>query len=268
VKGNQKLTGKAGHGVSSVAKPHAVAGALIKFDKPSAARPGVFQELLKHLGGNAVVLNSDLRLGYLLPQILPGHRLWCYATNRAERFLSVEKSEIRHDPKKKEVWLDLFIAKNDLHRLRISEKKTLLQTDLAGDFELTDGASSGDLVCIQQRKPEPYTADPAEALAKLIQNTKNKIWETVNIASPYRKLYVYCCPSPERNTRLPQLLSVYLVMFFLGWTTRYSPLYFEDLLDSKYGPLFQTFLSESPMQFLYLVASDILGREVSKPAII
>ena len=64
------------------------------------------------------------------------------------------------------------------------------------------------------------------------------------------------------------MLSMYLLMFFLGSVTRYSPGDFEDLLDSKYGPFFDTFISESPMQFLYLMASDILGREVSKPAII
>ena len=57
-------------------------------------------------------------------------------------------------------------------------------------------------------------------------------------------------------------------MFFLGYVTRYTPGYFEDPLDSKFGPLFETFVSESPMQFLYLMASEILGREVSKPAII
>ena len=78
----------------------------------------------------------------------------------------------------------------------------------------------------------------------------------------------YCCPPQERGARLPQLLSVYLLMFFLGSVTRYSPRYFEDLLDSKYGPLFATFISESSLQFLYLMASEILAREVSKPVII
>ncbi len=47
----------------------------------------MFPELLKLLGGSANILGSDLRLGHLLPQILPGHRLWCYATGRVERFL-------------------------------------------------------------------------------------------------------------------------------------------------------------------------------------
>jgi hypothetical protein len=67
---------------------------------------------------------------------------------------------------------------------------------------------------------------------------------------------------------LPQLASLYLLMFFLGSVTRYFPLYFDDLLDSRYGPLFETFVTETPMQFLYLMASEILGREVSKPAIV
>jgi hypothetical protein len=64
------------------------------------------------------------------------------------------------------------------------------------------------------------------------------------------------------------MLAVYLLMYFLSSVTRYSPGYYEDLLESDYGPLFSTFISESPMQFLYLMASEILGREVSKPAII
>jgi hypothetical protein len=267
-KGNTKLIGKAGHGVSSAAKTRAIAGSLIKFERTSTTRPGVFQELLQHLDGNLAVLRSDLRLGHLLPQILPGHRLWCYATGHKERFLSVENFEIRHSRAAKQVWLNLYLARNDLDRLGVSEAKVLSEADLAGDFEVANGASTGELVCFQQRNPESYGTDPAEALARIILKAKNRVWETVKITSPYRKPYVYCCPSTERNARLPQMLSVYLLMYFLGSVTRYSPLYFEDLLESKYGPLFETFVSESSTQFLYLMASDILGREVSKPAII
>ena len=32
----------------------------------------------------------------------------------------------------------------------------------------------------------------------------------------------------------------------------YSPLYFEDLLESKYGPFFETLISESPCSFYTL----------------
>jgi hypothetical protein len=135
------------------------------------------------------------------------------------------------------------------------------------EFEVATGVSYPDSVCLQQRSPTAYNTDPAEALVEMTRRVRNKIWETVKVASPYRKPYVYCCPPAERGSRLPQLLSLYLLMFCLGSVTRYSPGYFDDLLESKYGPLFATFISESPMQFLYLMASEILGQEVSKPAI-
>jgi hypothetical protein len=264
-KGNVKLTGKVQHGVRAVPLPKAIPGSLIKFEKRGV---GLFQELLAHLNGDPIVLATDLRLGNLLPQILPGHRLWCYATSRAERFLPIEKLEILSSTSDRNIWLNLYLDKHTLDRLGISEQDALSQGGLAKEFDVVTGLSVPNLVCFQQRTPETYTGDPVDALARIVRKMKNQIWETVKIVSPYRKPYIYCCPSAERKSRLPQILSIYLLMFFFGSVTRYSPLYFEDLLDSKYGPLFDTFISESPMQFLYLMASDILDREVSKPAII
>jgi hypothetical protein len=262
-KGNTKLAGKSQHGISADYKPKAIPGSRIKFRKQ-----GVFQELLQLLDGNPKILDSDLRLGHLLPQILPGHRLWRYATERPERFLTVEKFEVINSVPTKEVWLNIYLNKRDLDRIGISEVNALSDGDFAREFEVVSEFPSHDLVCFQQRTPDVYRADPGEALALIIRRTRNRIWETVKIVSPYRKHYIYCCPSTERRARLPQMLSIYLLMFFFGSVTRYAPLYFEDLLESKYGPLFETLISESPMQFLYLMASDILGREVSKPAII
>lgn len=267
-KGQIALTGKAFHGVTSSVKPTAIPGSLIRFDAPSPSKTVVFQELLKLCNGNPAVTSSDLRLGYLLPQILPGHRLWCYATNRPERFLTVERSDVLHLPATREIWLNLYINKNDLDRLGISDKKALSQSDLRGEFEIVPKTWHIDWIGFQQRKTTSYSLEPAQALAHIIEGTKNKIWETVRVGSPYRKPYIYCCPSAEQAARLPQILSIYLLMFFLGYVTRYSPGYFEYLLDSKYGPFIETFISESPMQFLYLMASEILGREVTKPAII
>jgi len=209
-----------------------------------------------------------MRLGHLLPQILPGHRLWCYATNRTERFVPVEQFEVRHSASAKQVWLNLYLNKDDLDRLGISEVQALSEGGLEAEFEIADDPQHGDLVCFQQKSPEYYSEGPAEALFRLDRRVRNSIWDTVKIASPYRRPYIYCSPAAERRARLPQMLSVYLVMFFLGSVTRYAPLHFDDLLESRYGPLFETFISESPLQFLYLMVSDILGREVSKPAII
>jgi|SRR5271163_988764 hypothetical protein len=263
-KGNIGLTGKAFHGISCAPNPKTIPGTLIRFDRRTGTL--VFQELMKLLDGNPSALSlSGLRLGYLLPQILPGHRLWCYATNRTERFSTIEYFDLLHAPATKQVWLNLYIDRDDLDRLKISESRILSQADL-GEFEVAYSATNS--VFLQQRNPDSYSANPAEAFAALVRRYKNKIWETVKTASPYRKSYVYCCPPQEQSARLPQTMSIYLLMYFLGSVTRYTPGHFEDLLDSKYGPFFGTFVSESPMQFLYLMASETLGREVSKPAII
>jgi hypothetical protein len=264
--GSITLLGKAVHGISADPKPRAIISSSIKFDKSN--RVGVFQELLRFLGGNPGFASSDVPLGYLLPQILPGHRLWCYATGRVERFFTVQRFDVLHASSTKGVWINIYLDRSDLERVGISESKALADCGCAGEFEIATGIAPKDWTCFQQRTPTPYMSDPAEALAQIMAKMRTNIWETVKIDSPYRKPYVYCCPVGERGARVPQLLSIYLLMFFLGYVTRYTPGYFEDLLDSKFGPLFETFVSESPMQFLYLMASEILGREVSKPAII
>ena len=265
-KGNTNVVGRSFHGVRAAAKPRAIPGSVIQFENTSPGRPGVFQELLQHLDGNPSILRSDLRLGHLLPQILPGHRLWCYAAHRSERFLPIEHFQVRHSSSPKQVWLNIFLRKTNLAQVGLTETSVLSEADLAGEFEVA-GKFDGQ-ICFQQLSPAPYSTDPAEAFTLIIEKFQNKIWETARIESPYRKPYLYCCPAAEQKTRLPQILSVYLLMFFLGSVTRYFPLYFDDLLDSRYGPLFETFVTETPMQFLYLMASEILGREVSKPAII
>jgi YaaC-like Protein len=264
-KGNRSVLGRSFHGVTAV-RQRAIRNSLVRFESTSPARPGVFQELLRYLDGNPAVLLSDLRLYHLLPQILPGHRLWCYAAHRSERFLPIDHFQVRHSRKLKQVWLNIFLTKNSLAQIRRSETRALSEADLASEFEVAGKFDAK--VCFQQILPESYNANPAEALARIIGKFRNRMWETARIATPYRKPYVYCCPPAERNARLPQMLSVYLLMFFLGSITRYFPLYFDDLLESRYGPLVETFLTETPMQFLYLMASEILGREVSKPAII
>ena len=263
-KGKGTLAGRAHHGISCEPKPKTIPQSVVKFSGHGTL---VFQELLKLLEGNAGVLRADLKLGHLLPQILPGHRLWCYATKREERFVTIEKFSVLHESASKHVWLKLYLNKDDLERLDMSERKVIAQADLS-EFEVVEDSLKTDLICFQQRNPESYAGHPAEALAKIIGKNRNKIWETIKTASPYRKPYLYCCPPADQGARLPQMLSIYLLMFFLGSVTRYSPGDFDELLDSKYGPFFATFISEAPMQFLYLMASDILEREVSKPAII
>jgi hypothetical protein len=268
-RGSAAFATSAHHGISFPRpKPRAIPGALVRFE---ANRSSVFNELLSLLGGHLTFLKSTLKLGHLMPQILPGHRLWCYATNQGERFLTVERFDIRHSAATNQVWLGFHLNLDDLLRLGLNATSVLSAANLNGFEHVEDLISPLDekgWVYYQQQRPVTYANEPREALFKITQQFNNSIWETVRLTSPYRKQYLYCCPTKEQRFRLPEMLSIYLLMFVLGSITRYIPGYFDELFESKYGPFFGTFISESPMQFLYLMASDIVGREVSKPAII
>jgi hypothetical protein len=153
-KGNTSLAGRASHGMRCDPNPKTVPGTLINFEEVRK-RPRVFQELLTLLDGNPAALSpSGLRLGYLLPQVLTGHRLWCYATNRAERFSTIETVQLLHSAATKQVWINLYLNKDDLERLNISNARVLSQADLR-EFEVATGAYlPNELVCFQQRNPD------------------------------------------------------------------------------------------------------------------
>lgn len=226
-----------------------------------------FRTLLELLGGDIAGLANPLRLGDVIPQILPGHRLWCHAANQRERFLSIDWFRLFHSPNTKKIWVVLDLTRNNFLQMGLSEQEVLSRANLE-EFEIEVSRADFPELRVRQRNRISYSNDPQEALYKTVRNLRNDIWETVRSVSPYRKYYIFCSPQAERNSRMPQLSSIYLIMFVLSYATRYDPEFFENLLDSEYGPFFSTFISESPMQFLYLLSSEIVGREISKPAII
>jgi hypothetical protein len=72
----------------------------------------------------------------------------------------------------------------------------------------------------------------------------------------------------ERAAVLPQLLSVYALMYYLGSITRYRPQHFDAILTSSYGSQIEEFIAGQPTQFIYLMASEFALREVTQPSIV
>jgi hypothetical protein len=122
-KGNQALIGQSFHGLKSRPKPRAITGSIIEIESESRAPKGVFQDFLIRLGGDKRILGTDVRLGELLPQILPGHRLWCYAAHKTERFLTVDHFQLRHRESAKQVWLNIFVTKASLAEVDVPASK-------------------------------------------------------------------------------------------------------------------------------------------------
>ena len=124
-------------------------------------------------------------------------------------------------------------------------------------------------ICLEQIKPHScpnnYAADDLRHLVAIV---RSNLWTTVSSIPPYRRYYIYLSPPAEVVHRLPQLLSMYAVMFYLGSITRYRPHHFQALLRGAFGPRVRDFVTGQPLQFLYLMASEIAGRDVAKPSIL
>jgi hypothetical protein len=60
---------------------------------------------------------------------------------------------------------------------------------------------------------------------------------------------------------------MYALFFYLSDLTRYRPQHFDRFLESRYGPQMESILDECPRQFLFLMASELLQREVAPAAL-
>lgn len=101
--------------------------------------------------------------------------------------------------------------------------------------------------------------DPCiSALAERIRQLG--VW-TVLTRDGYRP---YLGAVPE-SKRVNQLVSTYAIMFYLGSITRYKPYDYDTILEGRYAWVVDEFLATQPVQFLYCLASVLVGAEVVRP---
>ncbi len=269
---------RAEHGLKERLKPtnRELLDAYLKAEKsiPSAPNGGrlmVFDEFLRAINGHGLPKDQDFDMVRLLPQILPGHRLWSEAANQGERFVSMYDIRIVENKKNKTLWLNLYLFEDDLTRLGISHKKLLLETGLQGVFKQVRtgrSVSQRKLVCFEQISTVPYQHRPSDELQNLVPVIRKFLWVTVASVPAYRRYYLYLSPVAEHVDLLPQLLSIYATTFYLGSITRYRPHHFDKIVDGVYGPRIEEFISGQPLQFIYLMASEFFRQDVTKPSIV
>lgn len=242
-----------------------------KSPNPRTGALNLFDEFLEALSGTVLSANQNFHLKSLLPQILPGHRLWAEAANQTERFISLESIRLIESTKRKQIWLLLYLFADDLTRLGVSHKRLLQESQLAGKFRevKTERSVQGRrLICFEQTQPLAYSHRASDEVANLVADVKRFLWATVASVPPYRRYYVYLAPPAEHGEVLPQLLSIYAITYYLGSITRYRPQHFDVILKGSFGPRIEEFISGQPLQFIYLMASEFAEQEVTKPSIV
>lgn len=274
------------HGLSEKLDPppndRELINAFLRADRTVAAGPfpppnakiKVFDELHEAISGARITAaQTRYDLPKLMPQIVPGHRLWVEAdgSNHTERFVSIERIDFVQNVIGKLIWLRFFVFSDDLRRINMSHQEFLIRTRLDSLFrevatsEAVDGRS---LLCFEQMNATPYTHRPSDQVPDVVASVRPYLWRTVLSTPPYRKYYLYAAPTGEHGQVLPQALSIYALTFYLGSIVRYRPHHFDRILSDRYGPFVEAFMNDQPSQFIYLMASEFAEKEVTKAAIV
>lgn len=225
----------------------------------------LFNDLKKSVTGRVDPKGRVYTLKNVMPQLVPGHRVWCAATGAKERFVEIQRIEFRFNEATKEVWAEINVYADDLARFGITRNRLLTESGLNSLFkEVVSDEISGDrkILKFEQIRPIKYTGRPSDKIADIVKVLKPYLWFSVMTIPPFRKNYLYLCPASEKSDMLAQIMSIYLVFFYLGSVTRYRPNLFQEILDSKYGSHLEEVILNLPQQFLYLVASEFAEREV------
>ena len=237
---------------------------------PTGANVNVFDDFLFAVRGAALPCVTQYKLPHLLPQILQGHRLWCTAADETERFIEIDRVSIKQNTGTKQIWIQLEFYEDDLIRLGASHSSLLTDSKLAASFSDVKGVERNGrkVLLFQQNSPIDYTHRPSDKLQELVNSITPCIWSKVLSIPPYRKHYVYLSPASEHSFVLPQVLSIYAVFYYFGSATRYKPEKFSKLISETYGAQIEEIITNLPNQYLYLMASYFMKREVTRAAIV
>lgn len=256
---------QARHGLAAIPQGRAVLGDLISL-KTSPRFVNVFSELIRSLEGRKPGF-GDLQVRHLLSQILLGHRLWTYASGKNERFVALADIDCWFNHAKHDVWMRLRLDRGEAQAVSKSATKLITEARLPGRWvPVTPQRQGGSVTILEQDKPLHYAHRPIDRIPELFQALRPALWCAVTSAYPYRKYYLLADQTLGRK-RLPQWAAIYVFFFYLSDLTRYRPLHFARFLESKYGPQVESIIDECPRQFLFLMASELLQREVAPAAL-
>lgn len=245
---------------------------LDAYPSSGGGRPNLFADFLKAVSDRELLAQTRFDIPYLFPQIVAGHRLWAEATDSFERFVSIREIRAMQDTPTKSLWFVIHVNAATLSILGMTHKKMLNGALLSGKYRevanLQDREANEPILRFEQVSPTKYSHRPSDKIPALVSTLRHKLWTVANFTRPFREYYLYVAPTAERSQVLPQLLSVYALTYYLGSIVRYRPQHFRRIIDSSHGAQVQEFLSSQPTQFLYLLASEFIRRDIARAPLV
>ncbi|EON33833.1 hypothetical protein GTC6_05682 [Gordonia terrae C-6] len=270
-RGRPGLVGKVRHGVAHEGTSgHGVGTAKLQIGSSSATAKSAIDELHWALEGSAVSV-GHYQVSEIISQSVIAHRMWreAFAQPRVERFIPIDRVQFMHDEPAKLIWLRVFVSRAVLKSRNRGLTETLRESGLDSTFRGVthpDADVDAEFRILEQRVAIGYTGRAADVVVNAVDGIRPYLWQTITASAPFRRFYLYLSPSGER--RVPQWLSTYTTLFWLGSLTRYQPVELFEALDGKFGPFFREFLETQPRQLLYILASDAKRQNVTRGVIV
>jgi hypothetical protein len=153
------------HGISERLRPggkELTDAYLRAFPTPnSQGQPNNFAEFQRAITGASLITEQDFDLSFLLPQIVPGHRLWAQAAKKTERFIAVHDIHYFQDLNNQNIWLRLYFIADDLSRLSVTHQRLVSESGLGDlgfrEVSCADQYEGRDLLCLEQITQVSYT---------------------------------------------------------------------------------------------------------------
>ncbi|MBM4093889.1 MAG: hypothetical protein FJ276_31460 [Planctomycetes bacterium] len=196
----------------------------------------------------------------LLSQVPAVHRPYSHIRGRAERLHVIHRAEFRYDHDSREAWVIVWVKESEFGD-RKAARELRSRSYFSKWFEQVERDTDHAGCLAIQSKPVHYGRSPLKALAELSRRCKEA--GVVSILTP--NSYRYYLSNFQPAMRVGQVLASYMAMFYFGSVARYRPADYEKMLNRKFGWAIEEFLATQGHQFVYLMANELLKREVVCP---
>jgi hypothetical protein len=166
-----------------------------------------------------------------------------------QKLIDLEKPDTLYDDSTNEAWIRFSVHREELKIHRITAPKLLLeiQTSRSGYTEVR--AADRDYRTFQSTIP--VKIGPKDIILEAVRDDVAAFNAFVIMGREHRLEYSIPIQS-LLPIRVPQIIVLYTILFWLGSVVRYDPHSLSDLMDSEYWILIDGFMSQSRLWLLEL----------------
>ena len=236
--------------------------------KTSSTNVNVFESVHKALGGQPFSGDFNVSRQDLFASSLFGHRDWCKAANRKERFMGLSDIEFVENRSNKTAWTRLVLPKAKFNRLGRSQRATIQEAGLSSQYQFVqvNEARYTDFLVLESLNKVPYNGRAIDVLDDVAAPLKHLLYRSIESSEPFYRYYLNLMPQPAY--RFSQVMSAYALMFKLGSMARYFPTALNNLFRDNHSGVTNEFLATYPSQIIYAFACELNKQEIITRSVI